>query len=293
MIEKDLELAKTILLQDISAGKFLFDKDNFLYMNIVANRYLENCLIFEDYRLFLPGIFMKEMANDYNAIISHPDKSKKINSAKAIGEGLTLKIQEYFKDLNEESLWKAFYNYNLSINDFLRDDIDSNYLKNLPFSLKAFNFLLNYLENNLKYLYILDNRLLRGILTIIIRVIRNHSFSLDGIMVYIFIKSLDSLYQYLYYENLKNDQLDVENLKKELSIYVDYIKFLKEKKIDAVNFDKILWEMIKRWREMYILYKDIELLPKSLKEGMLVPLTLVKETKEDYKIKPLTEKNEL
>lgn len=271
MSDKNIDLAIKILQQDINACVNLFDKNNFLLINIVANRYLENCLIFDDYRLCLPGVFIKDMANDYNGIINNPNKSRKINSAKVIGERLILKIREYFKDLNEEKLWKDFHDYNLSINKFLRDEIDTHYLKNLPFSSLSFEFLLNYIESNIEYLYKVNNKFLKVILSIMIRVIRNHSFTINELMKYIYIKFLDFLYQYIYYENFKNEQLNKENLKKDLLIYLEYIISLKEKKeIDINTFNKNLWVIVKKWREMYIFYKS----PQKVKEEVFIPLKL-------------------
>lgn len=141
MSNNNLNLAIKILQQDINACVDSFEKDNFRLINIIANRYLENCLIFNEYRLCLPGIFIKDMVNDYFGIISNPEKRKTINSAKVVGERLLSKIQETFRDLNEENLWNEFYKYNLNINEFLRDEIEVHYLKNLPFSSQAFKFL--------------------------------------------------------------------------------------------------------------------------------------------------------
>ncbi len=280
MSDKNIDLAIKILQQDINACVNLFDKNNFLLINIVANRYLENCLIFDDYRLCLPGVFIKDMANDYNGIINNPNKSRKINSAKVIGERLILKIREYFKDLNEEKLWKDFHDYNLSINKFLRDEIDTHYLKNLPFSSLSFEFLLNYIESNIEYLYKVNNKFLKVILSIMIRVIRNHSFTINELMKYIYIKFLDFLYQYIYYENFKNEQLNKENLKKDLLIYLEYIISLKEKKeIDINTFNKNLWAIVKKWREMYIFYKS----PQIVKEEVFIPLKLKQDKPNEQK----------
>ncbi len=278
MSEKNLELAKKILQQDINASSHFFEKNNFISMNIVANRYLENCIIFDDYRLCLPGVFIKDMANDYIGIIKHPYKSKKINSAKAIGESFISRIKEYFKDLKEEKLWEEFHKYNLNINDFLRDEIDAHYRRDLSFSSQSFKFLLNYLKNNINYLYVINNRFLEGIGSIMVRVIRNHSFSINELKIYLYIKFLDLLYQYLYYENFKNDSLDIENIKKELPIYLEYIKSINEEKdIDVINFDKSLWKIVKKWREMYIFYRDI---PRQTKE-VLIPVGMKKDKKNE------------
>ncbi len=278
MSEKNLELAKKILQQDVSASIHFFEKNDFISMNIAANRYLENCIIFDDYRLCLSGVFIKDMANDYIGIIKHPDKSKKINSAKAIGKIFISKIKEYFKDLKEEKLWEEFHKYNLNINDFLRDEMDAHYRRNLSFSSQSFKFLLNYLKNNISYLYVINNRFLEGISSIMVRVIRNHSFTINELKIYLYIKFLDLLYQYLYYENFKNDSLDIENIKKELPIYLEYIKSINEEKdIDVINFDKSLWQIVKKWREMYIFYRNI---PRQTKE-VLIPVEMKKDKKNE------------
>ncbi|KKM61255.1 hypothetical protein LCGC14_1533540 [marine sediment metagenome] len=270
MSDKDLDLAIKILQQDIATCVYLFEKDDFRLINIIANRYLENCLIFNQYKLFLPGVFIKDMVNDYIGIISNPEKRKTINSAKAIGVGLLSRIQDSFKDLNEEYLWKEFYKYNLNINEILRDDISIHYLKNPQFSSLSFKFLLDYIESHEDYLYMINNKFLEGILDIMVRVIRNHYSNLKELMVYIYIKFLGFLYQYIYHENYSNNQLDKEKLKKDLSIYFKYIIYLKTKKeIDTNDFNKNLWEIIKKWREMYIIYKGL-----SIERDVLIPLGL-------------------
>ncbi len=270
MSDKNLELAIKILNQDINVCADLFDKNNFRLINIIANRYIENCLIFNEYQLCLPGVFIKDMVNDYIGIINNPDKSKKINSAKVVAEGLLSKIQEFFKDLNEESLWNEFHKYNLSINEFLRGDIDAHYLKNPQFSSQSFEFLLNYIESHSNYLYMINNKFLEGILDIMVRVIRNHYFNLKELMIYIYIKSLGYLYQYFYYENFSSKQLNKEKLKEDLSVYLEYINSFKEKKeIDFTDFNKNLWNIVKKWREMYIFYKGLQ-----IKRDVLIPLGL-------------------
>jgi len=276
MSNKNKDLATKILQQDINACVELFEKNNFRRINIMANRYLENCLIFNEYQLCLPGVFIKDMLNDYVSIINDPDKFKKIQSAKVVGESLLSKIQDFFKDLHEKNLWDDFYKYNLNINEFLRDKIEGQYLKNPPFSSQAFSFLLNYVENHEDYLYMVNNKFLEVILDIMVRVIRNHSFHLKELMVYIYIKFLGFLYQYIYYENFSSKQLDKEKLKKDLSIYLEYLFSLKEKKeIDIKDFNKNLWEVVKKWREMYIFYKGL-----SIEREILLPLQL-KKTKTD------------
>ncbi|KKL79569.1 hypothetical protein LCGC14_2013540, partial [marine sediment metagenome] len=79
-------------------------------------------------------------------------------------------------------------------------------------------------------------------------------------------------YQYLYYENFSQKQLDEEKLKKDLSIYLEYLISLKEKEeIDVNDFNKKLWEIVKKWREMYIFYKGL-----PLEREVLIPLGLRK-----------------
>jgi len=260
MSDKNLNLAIKILHQDINTCVDLFEKDNYRLINIIANRYLENCLIFNEYKLCLPGVFIKDIVNDYVGIISNPEKRKKINSAKVVGERLLIKIQDFFKDSNEVDLWNEFCKYNLSINDFLRDEINVHYLKNPPFSSLTFKFLLDYVKNHKNYLYKINNKFLEGILDIMVRVIRNHNFELKELMIYIYIKYLGFLYQYIYYENFISKQLNKEKLEKDLSAYLDFIISLKEKEeIDIFNFDEKLWEVVKKWREMYLLYKGLRI----------------------------------
>jgi len=278
MSEENLEMAQTILKQDINAYSTLLRKDNLRYMNVIANRFLENCLIFDDYHLCLPGIFLKDMVNDYHNILNNPEKSKRINSARIIGETFISRIKDYLQDLDEKKLWQEFFKYNKNINNILRDEVDNCYLKNLPFTSKSFKFLLEYLENNKRYLFKINNKILEGILSTMVRIIRNHSFSEKEIKIYIYIKFLNFLYEYLYYENLKDYELDETNLKNDLSHYFDYLKILREdKEVDIIKLDKALWNIIKKWREMYLFYKDVKTSPKGFKESVFVPFDIIKQ----------------
>lgn len=115
-----------------------------------------------------------------------------------------------------------------------------------------------------------NNKFLEGILDIMIRVIRNHYFNLKELMIYVYIKFLSFLYQYFYYENFSSKQLNKEKLKEDLSIYLKYINSLNEKeKIDFNDFNKNLWEIVKKWREMYIFYKGLQ-----IKGDVFIPLEL-------------------
>ncbi len=272
MSDKNIELAIKILQQDINVCEDLFDKNYFSLINIVANRYLENCLIFDEYKLCLPGVFIKDIVNDYFGIINNPDKLKNLNSAKVFGGEFLSKIRVFFKNKDEKSLWNDFYKYNLNMTTILRDEVDVHYLKNLSHSSRSFKFLLNYIKNHEEYLYIINNKFLEGILDIMVRVIRNHSFNLPELMIYIYVKYLGFLYQYFYYENFRNNQLNMDLLKKDLSIYLKYIISLKEREeTDIKDFNKNLWNVVKKWREMYIFYKGL-----PMKRDVLIPLELKK-----------------
>lgn len=257
MSEKDLTLAKRILQQDITACSNLFEKNNFTRMNIVANRYLENCLFFNDYRLCLAGVFLKDMSFDYLGIAKNPESSQKINSAKVIGAEFIKATHEYLESFNEGEIWEAFLKYTNGINDYLKDDIGRNYLRNLNFSGKSFKFLLNFLNENKKYLYVLHNSFLEVFQLILVRIIHNHSCSIYELKIYIYFKFLGSLYPYLYKKYLLNNELDSKSLENDLSNYLEYIISVKDmEEIDNSRFSKNLWNIVKKWRELYIFYKN-------------------------------------
>ena len=131
MSEKNLELAKKILQQDINASSHFFEKNNFISMNIVANRYLENCIIFDDYRLCLPGVFIKDMANDYQGIIAR-NKSV-LNSSKVIGKKMIEIIKANFNnETDSKKLWEEFQTFTEKINEFHKNELESEvYTKNI------------------------------------------------------------------------------------------------------------------------------------------------------------------
>jgi len=251
----DMKLIE-ILLQDLKCSIEYFDTNNFRSMNTLANRIMENCLFNENFKLFLPGIMIRDISFDYEQI--NKINPRKNDEAKEIGKKFLNYLLENFKiDLDEKLIWENFHNYSIEIRKFQSNEIELNcYKENLEFSDFIFWELMQFLNKNKNKLLDISNNFFDGIINLIVRIIHNHSCSLKNIMVYIYIQSIFGLYQYILRKNLNNIatfRIDIEN---ELFPYIDYIttRFVKTE-IKFEEFDKKLWQIVKRMRELYIIYK--------------------------------------
>ncbi len=274
MSEKNIDYAIKILREDIEVCTKFFEKPDFSTINMIANRYIENCLIFNVPNLILPGVFIKELVFDYVAIFNNPSKLKIQNSIKIVGDMLISKIRDFFTNLNEKELWNDFYEYNYNINEFLRDEVSNYYVKSPPFTSLTFEFLLDFIEKNLNSFFLVKNKFFDVILITMVRVFRNHYFKLKELMIYVYIKFLTFLYRYIYFEYINSTKDKKEQIKKDFTEYLKYIISLKGKEeIDVSSFNENLWNIVKKWRKMYFFYKNVQI----EKEDILLPLELKKE----------------
>jgi len=90
-----------LVLQELDISIELLEKEKFDNLNIIGNRIMENCLFSKDYRLFLPGCFIKELALIYGKIFSSKE-AKAFHSAKIIGKDYLNSLKKNLRsELNE------------------------------------------------------------------------------------------------------------------------------------------------------------------------------------------------
>ena len=144
------KIAFNILLQDIDYCIQAFSINDFTKMNTAANRIMENCLFFDNYKLFFPAVILKDIGNDYLGISQDPLKSKLLSSSKIIGEDLIKIIRENFNEnINEKLIWEKFHDFTIGISEFHKDQLeDEVYQENLEFADLVFRYLINHLKNN-------------------------------------------------------------------------------------------------------------------------------------------------
>lgn len=258
MTFEDLRNILEIVTRELDISIELLDKENFDQLNIIGNRIMENCLFSEDYRLYLPGLFVKEIALSYNKIFSSRE-AKAFHSAKIIGKDYLKNLLKNIKsELNEELIWTEYHLFTVKILQYLRDDYENNlYTDNIEFSKSVIWNLMKFLQKNEEYLYLKYNQLFGGIINILDRVFRVHSGTLGITMIKLYFKMLDRLYDYLILKYFDKEDIDKDKLKEEIEPYIAYL--YKIENLDRINiseFNRNLWEIIKLWRIYYIRYRD-------------------------------------
>jgi len=141
---------------------------------------------------------------------------------------------------------------------YFREDYENNfYSDRLEFSKSVTKSLIKYLHNNEDVLYLKYNQFFSGIINILDRVFRVHSGSIEVTMIITYIKTLDRLYDYLILKYFDGEKIDKDKLKEEIYPYINYLYEIENLEgIDFSEFDKSLWEIVKKWRTYYIRYRD-------------------------------------
>ncbi len=223
IIEKTFDI-KEIIGQELNICADLLDNEDFNTLNIIGNRILENCLFSSDYRLFLPGLLIKELSLAYSNLFSSKEP-KAFQTAKLIGIEFINYLKEFLKsDLDETLLWSKYHIFNIKIQEYFQSEPEKRYYEtNIDFSSNVLINLINFLKNNQEVLYEEYNQILVTIISTLDRVFRVHSGSLEFTLVDSYLKMLIRLYQYLLIKYFKEGKIDKENLKGELDKHLIYI----------------------------------------------------------------------
>lgn len=246
----------SIIEQELDISIELLKNEKFNRLNIFGNRIMENCLFSNDYRLFLFGLYIKELALIYQKVFSTTEP-KAFQSSKVFGLNLIDSLKESLTNgINEELLWEKFHLFNVKIREYTMDDFEKKlYKENIDYSKFVIKALMNFLNENEDVIYMKFTQIFGGIINILDRIFRTHSGILEFTLINSYLKMLDRYYDYLLIKYSDGEKIDVENLKKEISEYVRFIcQEGKKDKIDIVEYDKYLWEIIKGWRVFFIQY---------------------------------------
>jgi hypothetical protein len=277
----DLDLIET-LIQDLKTSLEVFISENYELVNILANRFMANCLFGDNYKIFLPGFYLKEI-NQFYSEFKQSKEARAFGSSKSLGEQfIKFLINNFGKDLNEEKFWEEYYNFSSSIYSYNKSEIENKtYKENKSFTKRVTSFLREFLMKNQNILMDLKNNVLGGVLNELSRVFRTYNFDLEDLLFYSIISALIRYYDYVLFRNYdrSNDKLDVESVKTEILPILDSIKKLFESKVNIQEFDVLLWTIIKSWRENFILYTEIAY-PKIMKKQIEKTITLPQETKD-------------
>ncbi|GAH08859.1 unnamed protein product, partial [marine sediment metagenome] len=114
----------------------------------------------------------------------------------------------FYNGINIENLWKDFQEFTVKINEFHKDDLESDvYTKNIEFTSIIFKKILKFLEENKGSLKKINCTLINEILGVMVRIMKNHSCTLKENMVYLYFKSLAILYTYVIEKNYPEEKI--------------------------------------------------------------------------------------
>jgi hypothetical protein len=252
---RKIELKK-VIQEELNIANALLTDEDFHNLNIVGNRIMENCLFANDYRLFLPGFFLKELALIYNRIFTN-SKAVAFQTAKTLGQKFIDKVSEILeKEIDENLLWEEFHIFRIKMRNYTKSESEKKfYTDNHEVSETALKYLMSYLKEKESYLYVKYNQFFNAILNILDRTFRAHSGDLKLTLIFSYFKMLERLYEYLIVEYFDGEEINVEGLKKILSPFLEYLyTIIIVKEIDTKKFDEMLWQIVKLWRDYYIYF---------------------------------------
>lgn len=244
-----------ILTQDLEYCIKAFENNKFDLMNIAANRLMENCVFLENEQAFLVSAMLKDISNDYQSIFKY--KKEIFHSAKVIGKETIKSVRNNFHNgINIESLWQDFQKYTEEINEFHKDELESEvYMKNTKFTSIIFKKILKFLAENKENLKKINNTVIFGVIGVMVRIMKNHSCSLKESMVYLYFKLLAILYPYIIEKSYPEEEINVDDYKEYLEGHVDYIvSFYSNDSLDFKKYNSELWNIGKQFRELYFLF---------------------------------------
>lgn len=286
MIDMNNSFDIEILTQDLEYCIKAFENDKFDLMNIAANRLMENSIFLENEQVFLVSAILKDMANDYTGIFQN--KRDIFNSAKVLGKETINSIRtNFYNGINVESLWQDFQEFTEKINEFHKDELESEvYMKNTVFTSIIFKKTLKFFDENKESLKKINNTLINGVLGVMIRTMKNHSCTLKETMVYLYFKLLAILYTYVIQKTYPEEEINDYDYREYLEVHIEFIveNYLNEN-LDFKKYNSELWKIGKQYRELYFLFNPprIEQVPALVRVPITPSKKLVKNEEKEEK----------
>lgn len=226
----------------------------------MAERILSNVLLMEEKTLYLPGLFLKEVAEELK---KYPGEGMVKEAERFITEMLRLLERE---ERNPRGFWDLFVEYERKVRPFkLKETERGIYVEDETVSLNLVERLLSLVREQHKYLYADRSRFVEGILSEIESVLTLYGGTEECYIVYIYLKVLRHLFRYLYYESctssgefradyLKGKILD--RVKRFLQIHTElrsgeeYVKMMNNEILQNTS----------EWRRYVLFYKGSEVI---------------------------------
>jgi hypothetical protein len=255
-----MESVSQVVKQDFEAALAAFEQDNFEEMNICANRLMGNAVFGNSDEIFLPGFFLKDVAGMYLTLRAI-NRTVAISTAKAVGSRYIKSLKEYCAGdrTNVTLAWVSYFQFYKETRKFFPSDAEKIYTDNLSFTRHSFLALIRFMNDKKDILLDPNNLLFKGILNEMERIFRYHSGELSDVLAISVIKALDRLYGYLLVALKPDGSVDKEKMERIIFPYVARIENLvyTSDKNQLQDVTRILWSIIKQWREFFIMYMEI------------------------------------
>lgn len=267
--------------EDLEAGIEAFRNDSFDFVNMIANRIMANAVFGTDTRIFLPGFFLKEIASTFG-VLKTKKEAVAYSTAKSHGFKYVESLKKSLPSLDEVKLWNEFYALADKMREFEMSELENgSYSDNIEFTKDSFSWLLQHLKKNMDLLFDSNNLLFKGTLNEMERIFRVHSGELPDIVLISLIKALDRYYEYVSRAHRKSDKrIDEDIIKSKIFPYIDRIEKSYKRELEIEEVDKILWELVKSWRELYIQYMELPGTRLTFEKGIELPAELKKKLSE-------------
>ncbi len=253
--------------EDLKAIRAAIDKDDFEFLNILANRLLANSVYQpEDQERFLmAGFFAKDLAIELLSV-SASGKTAAISTAKATATPFLTRVISLTTsgtDFNFEEFWRIYTEYAERLRKISLSEIEEHaYSENRLFTRKATDWLLQYLHEQKDLLLDSRNSLLEGILNEAGRIYRAHGAELRELQAFAVIDYLQKVYAYVKHAFKRPDgSLEPSVIQSEIHPLVDRITSLFDKPPGTSileGVDNLLLQLLLKWRQYFIRYMELK-----------------------------------
>jgi hypothetical protein len=277
-----MDSLKKVIEEDFKAAFEAFKSDAFDNMNVFANRIMSNTIFGDDPIIFLPGFFLKDVSFTFGVLKTRKSVAA-FSTAKSHGFSFIENLGKLLSSLDEEQLWKEFHVFNDKIRKFEMDEFEEkSYSDNISFTEESYKWLISYLDSNKNMLLDPNNFLLKGIITEMIRIFRVHSGALSEMVLVYLLIALDRNYDYICRVRERPDirVINEQKVKECILPFVDQIVKAYNQGLKIAEADVILWNLVKSWRELFVLYMELPPPGFALQKGIELPEELKKKLAE-------------
>jgi len=266
-----------IFQQDLKAARNALEKDDLENMNILGNRVMSNCHIFNEKRYFLVGFLLKDMAATLLPL-KNSKVPKAASTARALTAGVFRKLSDYAKgDIQSADLWKEYHEFSNKVRPFILLEFEEGAYggDSSNFTHESIQLLLKKLEDNKDRLLEPNCILLKGMINEISRLHKAHGSKLHDEFAAALIVMLDRCYDYIA-QISETKEIFENNIKNVIHAHLgECLRILKESEekggIWQQQIDDELFALVKIWREYFLFYMEKGEVVQQRKTTVMLP----------------------